>query len=310
MPTTPAVKYASDNQELLKTLDRFADLVQETVNFGTHVLDWELGSTSGGDETAPITLSLRHILELLDSVSINIRNSCIDPCKLLLRGALESFFGVAYILETDTTRRAMAFMATYSNQRLRTYRRFDQTSEQGKEYRNLLKKDRLAGDMIVSVPPSLVKSAIANLESLLTKPAYKEANAEYQKQKKSGSGNPYWYSLHGGPKNIEKLADHLKLQAMYHILYRQWSSASHGTDIIQGKISAQSEGQAAILQLRLPTDAQVLTSLAVTIGLELFQAIIKHYVPARMDDYRAWYTIEIREVYLRLSQGKIIQIKV
>jgi hypothetical protein len=93
MPTTPAVKYASDNQELLKTLGRFADLIQETVNFGTHVLEWELGSAPGGDETAPITLSLRHILELLDSVSINIRNACVDPCKLLLRGALESFFG-------------------------------------------------------------------------------------------------------------------------------------------------------------------------------------------------------------------------
>jgi hypothetical protein len=201
-------------------------------------------------------------------------------------------------------------MATYSNQRLRTYRKFDQTSEQGRAYRNLHKKDRLAGDMIVSIPPALVKSAIANLESLLKRPEYKDANAEYQKQKKSSSGNPYWYSLYGGPKNIEKLADHLELPAMYHILYRQWSSASHGTDIIQGKISTRSEGQAAILQLRLPTDAQVLTSLAVTIALELFQTIIRHYVPVRMDDYRVWYTTEIREVYLRLNQGKIIHIDV
>jgi hypothetical protein len=310
MPTTPALKYAPDNPELLKTVGRFADLIQETVNFGTHILEWGLGSASGGDETAPIALSVRHILELLDSVSINIRNSSVDPCKLLLRGALESLFGVVYILEADTTRRSMAFMATYANQRLKTYRKFDLTSEQGKEYRSLLKKDRLAGDMIISIPPTLVKTAVANLESLLKKPEYKEANAEYHKQKKAGSGNPYWYSLYDGPKNIEKLADHLKLSAMYHILYRQWSSASHGTDIIQGKISARSEGQAAVLQFRLPTDAQVLTSIAVTLGLELFQTVIKHYVPDRMDDYRAWYTKEIRAVYLRITQGKIIQIEV
>ena len=308
MPTTPAVKYVPENPEVLKTLGKFADVIQETVNFGTHVLEWELSSASGGDETIPITLSVRHILELLDTVSVNIRNSCVDPCKLSLRGALESFFGVAYILETDTTRRAMAFMATYANQRLRTYRRFDQTTEQGKEFRNLLKKDRLAGDMAISLPPSLVKSAIGNLESLLRKPEYKGANAEYQKQKKAGSSNPYWYSLYGGPKNIEKLADHLKLSAMYHILYRQWSSATHGTDIIQGKISARAGGQAAILQMRLPTEAQVLTLLAVTIGLELSQIVIKHYVPDRMSDYRSWYTKEIRAVYMRLTQGKIIRI--
>ena len=310
MPTTPVVQYLPVNPEVLKTLARFADLIQETVNFGTHVLEWELSSAPGGDETAPITLSIRHILELLDSTSISIRNSCVDPCKLLLRGALESFFGVAYILETDTTRRAMAFMATYANQRLRTYRKFDPTTQQGTEFRNLLKKDRLAGDMVISLSHSFVESAITNLEGLLRRPEYIEANAEYQKQRKTGSSNPYWYSIYGGPRNIEKLADHLKLSAMYHILYRQWSSATHGTDIIQGKISPQSDGKAAILQFRLPTDAQVLTLLAVSIGLELFQIVIKHYVPTRMDDYRSWYTKEIRPVYTILTQDSIIQLKV
>jgi len=174
----------------------------------------------------------------------------------------------------------------------------------------LLKKDRIAANMIISIPSSLIQSSITNFENLLKKPDYKDANAEYQRVKKASKGNPYWYSLYGGPTSIEKLADYLKLTAMYHILYRQWSSSTHGTDIIQGKISRSSTGQTEILQLRLPTEAQVLTVLAVSIALELFQLFIRHYSRERSSDYKNWYTNEIRATYLRLTQDKIIQIKI
>ena len=308
MPTKPAIPTTLDSPEVLQTLGRFADLVEETVNFGTHVLQWHLNSATGGDQTIPITLSLRHILELLDCVSINLRHSCVDPCKLLLRGVLESFFAIAYIVESDTSRRAMAFMAAYAHQRIRTYKRFDVSTEQGRDFLNLLKQDRLASHMAISLPPSVVQSATANMESLLEEPEYKDAIAEYLRRKRAGTGNPYWYSLYGGPRNIEKLADHLKLSGIYHILYRQWSSATHGTDIIQGKITRTETGKGAIRQIRLPTDAQVLTALAVSFGLEVFRAVIIHSAPQRMKDYQAWYVTEIRDLYMRLSGDAIIQI--
>jgi hypothetical protein len=313
MPTQPVQEVISRNpssHEVSKVLGRFADLIDETVNFGSHVLKWHLESARGGDDTAPITLSFRHILELLDAVSINIRNSSLDPCKLLLRGALESYFGVAYILETDTKRRAMAFMATYVNQRLKTYRKLDPTTQQGKEFRSLLKKDPLATTMVISIPTTAIQAAIANLENLEKKPAYKDAYKEYDRVRKAGSKNPYWYSLYGGPSNIEKLADHLNLQAFYHILYRKWSSSTHGTDIIEGNISRSSTGQVEILQLRLPKEPEVLTVLAVSIALKLFRLFIEHYAPEKSSEYTSWYQKEIQAIYLRLTKNKIIQIEI
>jgi hypothetical protein len=313
MPTQPVQEVIPRNPsspEVSKVLGKFADLIDETVNFGSHVLKWHLESARGGDETAPITLSFRHILELLDAVSINIRNSSVDPCKLLLRGALESYFGVAYILETDTERRAMAFMATYVNQRLKTYRKLDPTTQQGKEFRKLLKKDPIGASMVISIPTATIQAAIANLESLVKKPAYQNAHNEYARIRKAGSKNPYWYSLYGGPTNIEKLADHLNMQAVYHILYRQWSSSTHGTDIIQGNISRSSTGQAEILQLRLPKEPQLLTLLAVSIALKLFRLFIERYSPEKSAEYKSWYTKEIQAIYLRLTKDKIIQLKI
>ncbi len=307
MPTTPAVQYTPDNAEVLKTLGIFADLITETVNFGTHVLEWEMMSETSGDETAPVTLSMRHILELLDSSSINIRSSCVDPCRLILRGALESLFAVKYILESDRTRRAMAFMVTYVHDRLRKYRKLNFESEDGRKFKEKIRKDQLVGNISFSAPHSLIIDAITNMESLLKEPEYRGANSEFHRRKKETSGFPAWHSLYGGPRTIESLAEHVGCSALYNILYRQWSTAAHGMDIIQGKIAARGD-KAAVLQLRLPTEAQALSFFAVTIGLELIQTVIRGLVPERMMEYQKWYSYEIRSTYLALSKGNPIRI--
>ena len=309
MPTKPVIPTSIDNPEVAATLGRFADLIDEAVNFGTHVMEWHLKSATGGDRTLPITMSLRHGIELLDSVAVSIRSSCVDPCKLLLRGLLETLFSTAYILESDTTRRAMAFMTTYVNQNLKTYRKFQLTSDQGRQFQELINKDRLASNMEMKLPPSIVDASIANLEQLLSRPEYHEANAHYLKLRKGRTTNPPWYSFYGGPKNLEQLADHLKLPAIYDILYRQWSGAAHGTDIIQGNISSSSSGHASIHQIRLPSNAQTLTLIAVSLALELFRAVIKQCVPDKIVDYQSWYANEIRPVYMQLTGDKIINVE-
>jgi len=284
-------------------------LIQETVNFGTHVLEWELESLLQIPENAPITLSFRHVLELLDSVALNVRGSCVDPCKLLLRGALESFFAIAYILKDERQRRSFAFMATYANQSLSSYKRYDPATEQGRQFRQLLEKDAALAAIAASMPAEIVKEAITNMEQLLKKPEYREASSEYAKMKKAGSRSPYWYSLFGGPSNLEKLADHLQYNGLYHVLYRQWSSATHGVDIIRGKIAPGGEGQAAILQPRLPGDAQVLTGIAVTIALKLFRVVIEADAPTRTEDFEAWYLKEIRTDYLIVTKENIVRME-
>jgi hypothetical protein len=309
MPTRPAIDYIPTDDALLRTLGRFAFLIEETVNFGTHVLQWELESSAQTNENVPISLSMRHVLELLDSVAINVRNSCVDPCKLLLRGVLESFFAIAFILENDRQRRSLAFMAAYANESLRSYKRYDPTTEQGAQFRQLLEKDPALAAVAASIPCEVVKNAIINLEQLLKQPEYREVSSEYARMKKRGSRSPYWYSLFGGPNNLEKLADHLRFNELYHVLYRQWSSATHGMDIIRGKIAPRGEGQAAILQHRLPGDAQVLTVIAVSIGLKLFHLVIESDSPNRMTEYHKWYMKEIRTDYLRLTEGNIIRVE-
>src|SRR5690349_8409285 len=81
----------------IELLSKFSILIDEFINFGTHVLKWELETAKGGDENIPISMMFRHLLELGDSISILVKNSSIDPCKLQLRGILEALLGLEYI---------------------------------------------------------------------------------------------------------------------------------------------------------------------------------------------------------------------
>ena len=202
-------------------------------------------------------------------------------------------------------RRAVA----YANESLRSYKRYDPTTDQGKRFRQLLEKDNALAAVAASIPDEVVKNAIINMEQLLKKPEYRDTNSEYARMKKGGSRSPYWYSLFDGPSNLEKLADHLQFNGLYHVLYRQWSSATHGMDIIRGKISSRGQGQAGILQHRLPRDAQVLTVIAVTIGLKLFRLVIESDSPNRMTEFQQWYLNEIQADYLGLTKGNIIRLE-
>jgi hypothetical protein len=305
MPVEPIPEILTrtiENPDVAGVLERFSRGIDETVNFGTHVMKWCAEAAVGGEEQAPLLLSLRHGLELLDSISILIRQSSVEPCGVLLRALLEVLFGTQYILQADIKRRAMSFMVCYVHERLKWFARLDPTTDQGKQLRAQVKKDRLAGKMEIPAPPELQRW-IANGGGLLQCPAYLEAEKEYQRLRSAGHSNPNWYSLFKGPKSIEQLAERVHLQAMYAILYRVLSGPAHGTEIIQGKLS-----KGSIVQIRLPTEAQTTTKNALSVALELYRSFIKYYVPEREHDFKDWYGREIRTGYTALSGQQIIHV--
>jgi len=129
------------------------------------------------------------------------------------------------------------------------------------------------------------------------------AEAEYQRLRSAGTHKPRWYSLFGGPKKLEQLAHKVGLTAVYQVVYRILSGLTHGTDIIQGKISP-----GGIHQIRLPRDAQTVTQNAMTFAFELYRSFIRYYVPERERDFDDWYFREVRTIYTALSGRQIIHV--
>lgn len=292
IPRTPDPNVDDLVKKLSIVIDRFVD-------FGSNILKWDTEVKRTEEYNAPIMMTYRHFLELVDSTSILMRQSSIDPCKLILRGMLESYFSLAYMLEADTEDRCMAFMAWTMHKKIKALERADPDSAIGKHFKSKLSKDKLTSNVQLPVFPQ-IQSQKAYFESVFLKPNYQKAEQEYQRLRSEGVTNPAWYRLFNGPKDVERMADHLELMAIYDVFYRDWSGPTHSTDIFRGKVSISSDGGSEIHQLRTPKSVQEVAQWVLTLSLMMFELYIDKRVPDKKSDYLNWY-LTIQKHYNRIA---------
>jgi len=309
VPTEPNENFIPrkfDNINLKKNLELFSEKIGEAVNFGSHIFYWCLKSVTGGIEKVPLFMSFRHLFELIDAISILVKLSCIDPCKILLRASFESLLTIEYIFEENTEQRAMDFMFWYKHQELKIYKRWDPGDHLYIQFRELLKNDKVLCNW---KPPEFpqIKEEMNKREKTLQRPEFSESRKEYQRLKKQKKGGPnWWFSLHGGPESIKRLANQLNRPAQYLMLYRQWSSAIHGTDIIRNKIGVDEFGRTFISQIRRPNDSQFVTLLAINFAATAIRKFVEHFIPHKRDELEKWHKNEIKDFAMSLGKKDLI----
>lgn len=305
--TTPIEEIIPRNlpEDVSCVLSEFTNLNEEMVNFGSHVLGWDL-NRDGSDEDLPSVLFLRNFLENIDAISVLIKYSSIEPCKILLRTALENVFYLEYILQKDSKNRALAFIVwnTINNNKL-----LIQADSTSLEYKELLKKYQ-NDNLLKNAKPPIIEhtSELIKLgEKIFLLPKFLPIKEEYDNTKRLLRKKPAWYSLFDGPRTIEELANRVQLSALYEVLYRNWSGSIHGTNIIQGKFITGANQKHEIIQLRHPKDAQSITLYCCNLCLMVFKNYLTVRNPERLPAFLEWY-LTIRDSFNQLSQHQKIKI--
>lgn len=310
MPTKPIDNIIPRDipSDLKNVLNKFSDFLDEITNFSSHVFKWSVDNIKKGDEYVPVIQAYRHILDMADAISVLIRESCAEPCKMLLRGIFESLLTIEYILEEDTENRGKDFVIWNRHHRLRILCRYDPDDNVYKEYIANIKKDNiLSGSKSVTVPD--IKDKIERHCRIFRHPAYEESEKEYQRIKNQTKRYPrWWFNMHNGPSNIQALALYLGRPAQYEVLYRPLSEFSHGMAIIEGKIEIEEPGKVAISQIRLPTDAQFIVQMTASFMLTTIRMFLSTFAKNKLIELAKWYKEEIRDRYLELAAGEIIEV--
>lgn len=295
------------NSELEKILLRFSNLICELVNYGSHIIAWDLEIKREGKDNNIPTLFLRNIIELCDTQSILIRNSSIDPAKNLFRTLLENCFSLIYMIEENEKQRALSFMVVKTYEQINEYKKW--ISEEQLSVTNLkeLNKDSIDysyGKLVDN--PEIIKTM--NLKkSLLEKPEFKNTVIEYQRtKKKKGFYKGNWYSLYDGPSNFLELAKHLKKYAYYDFIYRKYSNNVHGTEVMKGMVASDSNN-AQIIQIRDFENAQDLIVRILTLTLETYLIFINQRVPKKIVEFSNWYG-DYKKQFEELLKSKIITV--
>lgn len=292
-------------KDIASLLDDFSAKVEETVNLGSNILMWDIQNknNSGGTENLPILLFFRNYLEQLDACSILIKYSSIESVNNLLRTALENFLYIEYLLEKDTKRRSLSFIVWNTYKTISNYEKADGKSKAYLDLVESYKIDKIVSNFKPPILPDIEKDK-KNSVDFLTQPEYKEISHEF-KNRLGKRKRIEWYSLFGGPNNIRELANYLKYPAFYDILYQSFSSSTHGTNIIKGKITSDVNNRATIYQIRLPLNIEPLISFSILLSFHLYNDFTTKRHPDKVDLVKNWY-LSLKPFLDSLKKNRLI----
>jgi hypothetical protein len=236
------------------SLCEFSNLIDSVVNFGTHLIKWEVEKELDDKENIVHILFLKNILELADGISILVKKSSIEPSKILLRSMLENFFQLEYLLEKDTENRAQCFIVWKLLKDVKFYEKLNLNTQEGKQFRAAFNNDKFIKNYNITSRFDYLEGK-ATIDKLLKIPKHIPIIEEYRRAKLKNK-NLKWFSLHDGPKNIAELATVLKHNNSYEIFYREFSENVHAVNNYGMKSYLNGDVTALKVQIRSAKDAK------------------------------------------------------
>jgi hypothetical protein len=286
-------------------LDIAEPLLTEVVNHGLALFARCSIRPEGYDENLAILLVYRHILEMLDSVNIQVAECAATPAALQLRSMFEGLLTLEYMTEdkSKTKSRAYAYLYEVEIQRKHFYFSQDPSTPEGKHLHELMSNDPYHKDWKPIEVPDLAER-LRHIDAVLDLPPFKEIAVEYARTKKVRKRSPDWYGLDEGPRNIEALAKHLKRGASYALLYKEWSERIHGGDAIDRILTHDSSGPAA-RSLRDASELNSTIDFAITFGIDAARCLIRYYRPDEEQAFAKWVMTEIMPNWKRIPKIEV-----
>jgi hypothetical protein len=258
---------------------------------------------------ATILLLMRHVVESVDGVSLLVAKGSAENCGPLLRSAFEALAGIIYILKGDTERRALAYQVAHIHKKIKLYRKFIPTDEIGRKLRAELKDDPL-----LSLFDQLQfdwEKIIDNLKSTLMKSEYVPIQAEWEQVKKgkkgTGTKDPNWYTLFGGPNDLRGLSLQIGKGSYYEILYRQWSDFAHAGGAFKAIRKGSGVG-VSVRPVRCPEGIEQVCNFAYQICVETIMSVLKGVAADEWPKFQERINKELRSRALELATKKLIKI--
>lgn len=268
-------------------LDMYSSYLEEAVNFGTNLLLWKAEEYK--DESPVSDLFFRNFLDLLDSLSILVGHGSREGSVIILRSVFEVNLSIHFICEKHTDLRAYSFLVVDTINQLNEIDRADRGTPRGKEVRANILKEGLIKNFDEKYNKEESEKEMAELKEYLTCPDFVKVIEEYERVKAVKKGKPVkWYNLFDGKDSIELLAKSLNKHTFYEILYRRWSTAVHGVNVIRDKIIETEAGEMHLRALREPTGLMFVTKMACNFAINTFGYYVLSRHAKRIDEYKAW----------------------
>jgi|ERR1039458_4075095 hypothetical protein len=270
-------------------------LLTELVNEGTCVFKRCEASSSGDLADTPLLMLYLHMLEMVDGIQVLVAESCVAPAIPLVRSAYEACLSIEYILESESERRALSWLAAHALSGVQVNERFDGTTAEGKKYQTVCAADETTNRIDFARLAPLAATKLAEYRSLLGRAEFVPILAELQRVSTPKGRHPKWFSLFGGPSNLRELAKRLKSEGQYLTLYGHWSRVSHAEDYAR----FARRDASADPTIRLIRDSSQMTEIvgfAASFMLRATRLVLGKFRPS--ENIATWYLREVKPFFL------------
>lgn len=289
----------------------FADLIEEAVRFGSHVLEWwtEEDHTDAQEKLTTLAF-LRNTVDLLDGMHDNMRNERVEALKGPLRSILETYFCMKYLVRADTSRRSRAYLFMHDLHALDKFQRELPSHQDYKKLQSARFEDTILNPDRKSLEedPELLKfhqSKVTEFEKGLNDPSLKDVKTEFERLVSIKRKPRHWYSFFDGPNDVERLAEHVNGSGLYERFYRRYSRRVHPEDLLRHSIRGiSSNGSIQLNPLRSINNRLSVSeiSIACQFAYETYQSYIDKFIPARSNQVKEWYQKEIKSRYFEIKK--------
>ncbi|HEY0152591.1 MAG TPA: DUF5677 domain-containing protein [Longimicrobium sp.] len=279
-----------------------APMLREVVDEGIRLFERAASGAREQDVHLGILFPFLHLLESIDGVEVALAAASTTSAELILRTTFEALLAVEWVTQDRNFRYAAARVVADIHKRIALTSRYQSGSDRRRQFEAEFSKDALGRHIHLPLEPDAAEK-IAGLQSLLNQDHLRDAPVEFDRSRTVQKRTPEFYSLWGGPRNIEGHARKLDRGAQYELLYRQWSAVAHG-DVSQRQLGTV-EGAPAVRPFRSGGELSTCYVFAATYGLDAIRAILKIYRPEELNgSYPRWYSEKVRTPFGQLSQVK------
>jgi hypothetical protein len=172
------------------------------------------------------------MIHMARGIDCLVSHNCFIPTRSLARSMLESWFYLKYIHERDYERRSLSWLCAYYHDQIKIKDLADPTSDAGKKLQETLKKEMI-GWQVPTYQPSDIEKFKKNRNDLLNelkRPKMRPIEKEFQRLKDKWRRVPKWYEMFNKRMKLRALAEHVRLDGFYALLYGPWSGTTHNTD--------------------------------------------------------------------------------
>jgi hypothetical protein len=274
---------------------RQLSVVHDVVNYGTNLIPACFASSKRDlGDVIVITVLLKQVVMMLDAFEVLIGEACTEASTLQGRALFEASLYLDWMLSADKEKKALYYhVANVRKERQWAQRGVSDDPEQNVFFANL-------GNFAEAMEPTRLKlrdfapDRLREINELLAKEPFAQANAELEKARGSRQYEPPWHKPLG-EKSVRGIAKSLNRLHEYEIFYVQSSEMMHASRHAP-HIKIQ-KGHVKLEPIRHLDGLDTILRFTLSIVFHTYRKVLDQYRPGQLTEFNARYIRDWREAF-------------